>query len=120
MRSDAATVDEYIAQQPTEWQPALGELRAVCHRLLSGYTEEMAYGMPSYRRNGRVEVSFGKQARYLSLYILNQSVFEAHRAGLAGLSLGKGCIRYRRPDQIDWDVVSSLLVAARGSADPVC
>jgi hypothetical protein len=80
----------------------------------------MAYGMPSYGRNGRVAVSFAKQARYLSVYVLNQNVFEAHRGALAGLSLGKGCIRYRRPDQIDWDVVSSLLVATRNSADAVC
>ena len=54
-------------------------------------------------------MAFGKQAHYLTLYILKQPVFDSHRIELAGLSLGKGCIRFRRPDQIDWDVVTSLL-----------
>jgi hypothetical protein len=76
--------------------------------------------MPSYQLNGRTEVSFGKQARYLSLYILKQPVLDTHRNRLAGLSVGKGCIRYRRPDQINWDVVSSLLAATCSSPDSAC
>ena len=120
MRSSAATVTGYIAEQPSDWRPTLKKLRAMCRRELEGYTECMAYGMPSYTRGDETEVAFGKQARYLSLYVLKQSVFEAHRADLAGLSLGKGCIRYSRPDQIDWSVVSALLSDTRTSADRVC
>ena len=63
--------------------------------------------MPSYAGSGQIEVGFGKKARYLSLYILKQSVFEAIEPILAGLNLGKGCIRYRQPDQVDWDIVST-------------
>ena len=120
MRSTAADVARYIADQPKEWQPALNKLRDTCRKQLRGYTECMAYGMPSYERSGQVEVGFAKQARYLSLYILNQPVFEAHRAELSDLSLGKGCIRYRRPDQIDWAVVSRLLADTHASADAIC
>lgn len=86
MRSRAESVDEYIAEQPAEWQPTLNKLRAACLAQLQGYGESMMYGMPSYSRHGQIEVSFGKQARYLSLYILKQPVFEAHRCELAGLS----------------------------------
>lgn len=32
-----------------------------------------------------------------------------HRDRQAGLSLGKTCIRYRRPDQVDLAVVMSML-----------
>jgi uncharacterized protein YdhG (YjbR/CyaY superfamily) len=120
MRSTAADVVRYIAEQPEEWQPTLKELRARCRNQLRGFTEGMAYGMPSYERRGQVEVGFGKQARYLSLYILKQPVFEAHRADLSGLSLGKGCIRYRRPDQVDWAVVSLLLADTYASTDAIC
>jgi hypothetical protein len=80
----------------------------------------MRYGMPAYSRGDQIEVGFGLQAKYLSLYILKQSVFEAQRAQLAGLSLGKGVIRYRRPDQIDWGVVAGLLAQTRASTDAVC
>jgi uncharacterized protein YdhG (YjbR/CyaY superfamily) len=120
MRSDAANVVRYIAEQPKEWQPTLKKLRAACQSQLPGYTEGMAYGMPSYARHGQIEVGFGKQARYLSLYILKQPVFEAHLAELAGLSLGKGCIRYRQPDQVDWDIVSRLLADTCTSTDRIC
>ena len=120
MRSTATDVARYISQQPAEWQLALTRLRTACRDHLAGYTEVMAYGMPGYERAGHVEVGFGKQARYLSLYILKQPVFEAHRAELAGLSLGKGCIRYRRPDQIDWGVVSRLLADTCASSDAIC
>ena len=120
MKSAATTVASYIEEQPAEWQPVLRKLRAACRRTLTGYTEAIAYGMPSYSRDGEVEVSFAKQAQYLSLYILKKPVFDAHRAELAGLSLGKGCIRYRRPDQIDWAVVASLLTETRDSTGEIC
>jgi hypothetical protein len=76
--------------------------------------------MPSYARAGQIEVAFAKQARYLSLYILKRPIFEAHRAELSGLSLGKGCIRYRRPEQVNWVIVSGLLADTRASSDSIC
>jgi uncharacterized protein YdhG (YjbR/CyaY superfamily) len=120
MRSAAGTVASYIGEQPEDWQPTLRKLRAACRRTLAGFTEDMAYGMPSYSRAGQVEVAFAKQAKYLSLYILKQPVFDAHRGDLSGLSLGKGCIRYRRPDQIDWTIVTSLLSETHGSIADIC
>ena len=70
------------------------------------------------RRTGRI--AFAKQTQHLSLYILKQPVFDAHRADLAGLSLGKGCIRYRQPDQINWRVVESLLADTRDTTGDIC
>ena len=120
VKSAAGTVAGYLDEQADGWKPTLRKLRAACRRELAGFTEEMRYGMPSYCRDGVVEVSFAAQARHLSLYVLQQSVFDAHRAELAGLSLGKGCIRYRRPDQIDWDVVAALLADTRTTAGDIC
>jgi uncharacterized protein YdhG (YjbR/CyaY superfamily) len=120
MKSSATTVAGYISDQPTEWQPTLRKLRAACRGGLQGYEEAMRYGMPSYVRDGQVEVSFAKQEHHLSLYILKQSVFDAHRAALVGLSLGKGCVRYRRPEQIDWSTVESLLAGSRDSTREIC
>jgi hypothetical protein len=44
----------------------------------------------------------------------------AHRPQLAGLNVGKGCIRYRRPDQVNFDVVHSMLAATAARTGPVC
>src|SRR5262249_25883344 len=120
MKSSATSVAGYIDEQPTEWQSTLRKLRAACRRELTGYTEAMTYGMPAYARDGHVEVTFAKQAHYLSPYILKRPVFEAHRAAFSGLSVGKGCIRYRRPEQIDWKIVGSLLAGSRDSTSDIC
>ena len=123
MQSTAATVDAYIEEAPAERQAALRRLRELCRETLPGYTESMTYGMPCYSRDGSVqaiEVSFASQKSYVSLYILKQDVLDAHRPELAGISLGKGCIRYTKPDRINYDVVRRMLEETVVSAGPVC
>lgn len=79
----------------------------------------MEYGMPSYKKDGVVEVAFASQANYISLYILKKEVVDAHRDALVGASIGKGCIRFRKPEVTDFAVIESLLVGTvRSSASP--
>jgi uncharacterized protein YdhG (YjbR/CyaY superfamily) len=120
MKSDATTVEEYLADVPEERRPALETLRALCLDELAGYEEEMQYGMPSYSRDGStVEVAFASQRNYISLYVL-QSVIRANAHLLAGLSVGKGCIRFKRPDQIDPTVVRPLLSDSAADKGAIC
>lgn len=67
MKSEATTVEEYLAEAPEQRRPALETLRRLCLDELSGYDEEMRYGMPSYSRDGTVEVAFASQKNYVSL-----------------------------------------------------
>lgn len=122
MQSQAKDVDAYLAEVPAERRAALTRLRELCRRTLIGYTEGMHYGMPGYTAPGAEEgeVGFASQKQYIALYILKQPALEAHRAELAGLSVGKGCIRYRRPEQIDFKVVKKLLTTSRKLKAPVC
>ena len=120
MKSTAVDVASYIDEQPEAWRDALARLRAACRDQLHGYSEAMVYGMPSYSREGQVEVGFAKQARYLSLYVLQQPVLDANRRRLEGLDVGKGCIRYRQPHQIDWAVVNDLLAETAAGDAEIC
>jgi uncharacterized protein YdhG (YjbR/CyaY superfamily) len=120
VKSRSTTVKNYIDEQPDEWTPVLRKLRALCRRELAGYKEQMAYGMPSYSLDGQVEVSFAKQSKYLTLYILKKPVLDAYRKDLAELSVGKGAIRYRRPEQINWTLVTSLLVETKATSSDIC
>ena len=120
MRSDAANVSEYIDQQPAAWQPTLRRLRNACLAALTGHQEAMRYAMPAYLDGDEVAVGFAKQARHLSLYIAKASVLDAYRDRLAGLDLGKGCVRYRRPDQVNFSVVDDLLSATASSPEAPC
>jgi uncharacterized protein YdhG (YjbR/CyaY superfamily) len=120
MQSSAATVEEYIAEAPPERKAALELLRKLCREELAGFDEAMRHGMPAYLRDDVVELAFASQKRYISLYVLRQTVLDAAAEQLAGLSVGKGCIRYRRPDQIDPTTVRALLTATAADTGPIC
>jgi len=120
MQSKAQDVATYIEQAPADRQEALGKLRRLCRQVLVGFEEIMAYGMPGYSREGTVEVGFASQKNYISLYILRKDALETQRPFLTGLSVGKGCIRYSRPDKIDFAVVEKMLTATRDSTGEIC
>ena len=122
MQSDVKDVSTYTEEAPAERQDALRKLRELCQRHLTGFTEDMAYGGPAYSRNGEVEVGFASQKNFIGLYILRTDVMNAHRDQLKGkgISLGKGAIRYSKPERIDFNVVESMLRATVQSTGPVC
>jgi uncharacterized protein YdhG (YjbR/CyaY superfamily) len=120
MQSTATDVTTYLQQVPEARRPSLERLRNLCRKTLIGYEEGMDYGLPSYKRNGTVEVAFASQKNYISLYVLKQAVVDAHRAALSGANIGKGCIRFPKPEKLDLTVVESLLVATRESKEAPC
>ena len=121
MQSKAESVDQYLKEAPQERRESLNQLRKLCLENLVGYQESMQYGMPSYsKEGGEVEVAFASQKNYISLYILKQEVLEQHRQDLAHLNLGKGCIRYRKPGQIDFEIVEQLLKDSYQSNSEIC
>jgi uncharacterized protein YdhG (YjbR/CyaY superfamily) len=120
MRSTAPDVPTYLQQVPVERAACLNELRQLCQTILNEYEEGMDYGMPCYKKNGTVEVAFASQKRYIALYIAKQGVVDAYRGELNGLSVGKGCIRYPKPDKVDFRVITKLLEATRDSPEQAC
>ena len=110
----------YIAEAPVERRKALHLLRRLCREELPGFEETIRYGMPAYVRRGVVEVGFASQKAYISFYVLRQAALADNLEQLAGLSVGKGCIRFRRPEQIDPDVVRDLLIDTAKGSGPLC
>jgi uncharacterized protein YdhG (YjbR/CyaY superfamily) len=122
MQSTAQNVTIYLNEIPAEREPALAKLRDLCCFLLKDFEESMTYGMPSYSRNGEVEVAFASQKNFIALYILRTDVMNTHRDLLKvkGVSLGKGCIRYTKPEKIDFKVIVMMLKATQESKGVVC
>ena len=122
MQSNAKDVTTYIEEAPAERQDALRKLRDLCQEYLTGFTENMLYGGPSYSRNGEVEVGFASQKNFIGLYILRTDVMKTHKDQLKGkgVSIGKGAIRYSKPERIDFKVVESMLRATQESTGKVC
>lgn len=122
MQSKATDVTTYIDEAPVERREALHRLRDLCREILLDFEETMDYGGPSYKRNGEVEVGFASQKHFIGLYILRTDVMAAHTDQLKGkgISVGKGAIRYSRPERIDFKVVESMLRGTVTSIGPVC
>jgi uncharacterized protein YdhG (YjbR/CyaY superfamily) len=113
-------VDGYLAAVPGERVAALTRLRQLCRRELAGFTETIAYGMPAYSRDGTAEIAFASQKHYISFYLIRSDVAAAFADRLAGLDMGKGCIRFRKPEAIDWDLLRDLLRAVAASPGTIC
>jgi uncharacterized protein YdhG (YjbR/CyaY superfamily) len=113
MQSKAKDVASYIDEAPPERREALAKLRQLCLETLGGYEEGMDYLLPCYKRNGIVEVAFANQKNYISVYFLKEGVIRNNRSMLAGLNLGKGCIRYIKPERINFAVLKKLLDQTR-------
>jgi uncharacterized protein YdhG (YjbR/CyaY superfamily) len=115
--SQAADIASYLEEVPAERRAALEKLRTLCRQNLAGYEECMEYGMPGYKRNGSLEISFASQKQYIALYV-KPIVVDEFRGLLGKASIGKSCIRFSKPEQIDFAVITELL--RRTEATPAC
>ena len=109
VQSKAATVDEYLETVEPKRAPWLRKVRACALENLPGFVEDMRYGMPCYSRaaDGR-GFAFNSQKQYVSLYVAPE-VHAINAEALAGLDAGKACIRFRKPETIDFDLLGKLL-----------
>ena len=119
MQSTAKDVKTYIQEAPSERQEVLARLRNMCREYLPSLEETMDYMVPSYKRNGEVEVAFASQKHFIALYILRKPVMDAYREHLKGQSIGKGCIRYTKPEKVDFTLVEKLLRDTEKAEGPI-
>lgn len=109
VQSKAATVDDYIAEAGPERRAALQGLRDLCRRRLSGWQEQIRWGMAVYAKGDDAFFAFASQKQYIAVYGLTQVVLDANAPALAGLDRGKGCLRFRKPEQVDISLLEDLM-----------
>jgi hypothetical protein len=80
----------------------------------------MQYGIPSYAKDGVVEVAFASQKNDISIYGLKQDALDPLRDEFSGAQIGKGCIRNTKPEKVNLDAVARLLQATSASNRRVC
>ncbi|CCK30387.1 hypothetical protein BN159_6008 [Streptomyces davaonensis JCM 4913] len=120
MRSEAKNVDAYLAELPEDRRAPLTRLRTLCRTELPTHTEVMAYGMPAYTRDGEPEIAFASQKQYISFYLMRSDIREAFTDRLADQDMGKGCLRFRNPATVDYDLVQDLLRATAKGPGKIC
>jgi uncharacterized protein YdhG (YjbR/CyaY superfamily) len=132
MQSTAKTPEEYINELPQDRKEAIQKLRdVILKNLPEGFTEVMSYGMigyvvphsiypNGYHTNPKLPLGFMNIASQKNFIVI-------HHIGLYGsdkltewfkneypkhsktkLDMGKGCIRFKKPDQIPYDLIGEL------------
>jgi hypothetical protein len=134
VRSNASTVDGYLAELPADRRAALEEVReTILANLPDGFEEGMQYGMISYHvpldrypntynRQPLGLAALANQKRYLALYLgcfadPDEASWFRDRWTATGkkLEMGTSCIRFRRSEDVPLDVVADAI--ARSSLD---
>ena len=132
MQSKAATVNEYVAELPPERIPAIEKLRKVIKKgLPKGFEECMNYGMigyvvphkiypAGYHCDPKLPLPFmglASQKNAISVYhmgvyadpkLLAWFTKEHAKAATKKLDMGKSCIRYKKPEDIPFELIGEL------------
>ena len=135
VRSDAATVEDYMADLPEDRREFVVAIRdVIVAHLPEGYEEAMNWGMLSYQvplerypntYNGQPlsYVALASQKHYVSLYLMHvyghpeteEWFHERYRASGKTLDMGKSCVRFRAVEDVPLDLVGEVI--ARYSVD---
>ena len=132
MKSNATTVDEYLANLPTDRREAISEVRRVIlANLPKGYEECMTYGMigyvvphsiypAGYHCDPKLPLPYanlGSQKNHMALHLMSvygdpatEKWFRAAwEATGKRLDMGKACVRFRKLDDVPLDVIGQII-----------
>ncbi len=133
MQSKAATVDAYMEELPEDRKAAMQKLRAVIsENIPEGFQETMSYGMigyvvphsiypAGYHCTPALPLPFtnlASQKNNIALYHMGiygspellawfQEEYPKHTK--AKLDMGKSCMRFKKVDQIPFDLIAELM-----------
>ncbi|WP_129713695.1 DUF1801 domain-containing protein [Pedobacter sp. SYP-B3415] len=115
---ETATVNPGVNDSSAAFRDAVMRLTELCRKTLKGYDEGTSYGMHAYKRNGVSEVAFDFRQTYLKLYVMKHDLLNNFRHRLNGLLIGKGCIWFSQPEDLDFRVIENILEATCNT--PAC
>jgi uncharacterized protein YdhG (YjbR/CyaY superfamily) len=101
-------VDTYINALAETRKSSLQQLRQIILETIPDVEESIQYKMPYYTYNGML-CAFASQKNYMSFYLLDGEIVEKYRYLLEGLSVGKGCIRFKDISQLPESTIRSML-----------
>ncbi len=132
MKSDAKTVAQYLAELPPDRRAAISAVRKVIlDNLPEGYEECMSYGMIGYVVPHRIYpngyhcdpklplpfINLGSQKNHMSLHLMiiygdekmEKWFREAWERAGKKLDKGKGCVRFKRLEDVALEVIGQLV-----------
>jgi hypothetical protein len=132
MQSKALTVDEYVAELPADRQQAITELKKIIKKNLpKGFEECINYGMIGYVVPHSIYPAgyhckptdplpfMGLASQKNSINLYHMGIYadakllkwftDAHaKASSKKLDMGKSCVRYKKPEDIPYELIGQL------------
>ena len=133
MQSKATSVEAYLAELPEERKIPMEQLRnVILKNIPAGFKEEMGYGMMGYvvphtlyptgyhcdpksplpfagMASQKNNISFYHMGIYADSELLEWFVQEYPKHCKTRLDMGKSCIRFKKMDQIPYDLIGELM-----------
>ncbi|UUL76225.1 DUF1801 domain-containing protein [Pseudarthrobacter sp. Fe7] len=103
------TVDEALAKVDEPDRGCLQRLVGIAISLAPDATQEMSYGMPALKLDGKPLFAAVAAARHLSIFPFSSAVVEKVADRLEGYSLSKGTIRFTADHPVPDDVVKDIV-----------
>jgi uncharacterized protein YdhG (YjbR/CyaY superfamily) len=107
----ASPIDAYLDKVPQDQRELLERVRAQIRGLLPDSTEVISYGMPGFKRDGKVVVWIAAWKTHCSLYPLTDSFFRDNAAALEGYDLTKGSVHFTPARPLPETVIEDLVRA---------
>lgn len=125
MQSAARTPAEYLESLEDDWRrETLEALREMLTAEAPDAVEDIGYGMLSYTLGDRALFHLHTQKNYVSLYVGDTRKIDPEGTMLAGLDLGKGCIRFKKSVQVEQTGIQTFIAEAarmaRAGLDTYC
>ena len=131
MRSEATTVDQYLAELPDDRRDAIETVRdVILSNLPEGYAESMMWGMITYSvpldvhpdtYNGQplMYAALASQKNHMAVYLSGvyadddrrDAFLSDYRATGKRLDMGKSCVRFRRIDDLPVELIGESIGA---------
>lgn len=129
MRSEAKTVEDYIASLPDERRQAISSIRdTILSNLPDGYEEKMNWGMihyqipletypDTYNRQPLMYAALASQKNHMAVYLTgiyisddSREKFEtAYKATGKRIDVGKSCVRFKKIEDLPLDLIGETI-----------
>lgn len=133
MQSTATSIEAYLEEIPEERKIAFTKLReTITENIPKGFVEQMSYGMIGYVVPHSIYpggyhcepklplpfINIASQKNFIALYhmgiyakpkLLNWFVTEYPKHSDQKLDMGKSCIRFKKMNQIPFDLIAELV-----------
>ena len=127
-KTAARTPDEYIDRLEEPRRSHIAALHALIRETAPGLEPHIASGMLAYARyhyRGKsgsegewFHIGLASNKRYISLYVMATApaggyLAESYKERLPKADIGRSCVRFKRPDEVDQEALRELI---RGAA----